>query len=116
MKRTLVYVITVLILQSCYFDNEEDLYGPVTCDLSNITYSSDVSIIINSSCATTGCHVPGGTGTGDFTNYTGLKAKVDNGTFETRVLNEKTMPPSTPLSQCELEILQNWLDNGALNN
>lgn len=116
MKKTLVFLISIITFHSCYNDKVEDLYGPVTCDLSDITYTNDVAIIINSSCATTGCHVSGGTGTGNFTNFSELKSKVDNGTFATRVLNDKTMPPSTPLTECELLILQNWIDNGALEN
>lgn len=116
MKKKIVFIFLIVTCFSCYFDNEEELYGPVSCDVSNVTYSNDVVAIINSSCATTGCHVAGGSGPGDFTNYNELKAKVDNNTFQTRVLIDKTMPPSAPLSDCELSILQTWVDNGALNN
>lgn len=116
MKKKIVFILFILTLISCYNDNEEDLYGPVSCDVSAITYANDVLPIINASCATTGCHVSGGSGPGDFTNYNDLKLKVDNGTFETRVLVDKNMPPNTPLSNCDLQILQAWIDNGALNN
>ena len=116
MKKISILILLTFALQSCYNDNEEELYGPVTCDLSDVTYADQVSSIINSSCATSGCHVAGGTGSGDFTNFDELKSKVDNGSFENRVLVEKTMPPSSQLSDCDLQILQTWLDNGALNN
>lgn len=72
--------------------------------------------IINASCATTGCHVSGGNAPGDFTVFNELKSKVDNGSFEDRVLIQKNMPPNAQLSDCDLEILQAWLDSGALNN
>lgn len=116
MKKTTIFILFTLVLYSCFNDNEEELYGPVSCDVSNVTYSNDVSAIINNSCATTGCHVSGGTGPGNFTEYNQLKITVDNGTFENRVLIQKTMPPSTPLSDCELQLLQAWLDDGALQN
>ena len=116
MKKKIKLILFTLALYSCYNDNEEELYGPVSCDVSNVTYSNEVIAIINSSCATTGCHVSGGTGPGNFTSYNDLKATVDNGTFENRVLIQKTMPPSTPLSDCDLQILQTWLDEGALQN
>ena len=116
MKKKTIFILFILALSSCYNDNEEELYGPVSCDVSNVTYSNDVTVIIYSSCATTGCHVSGGTGPGDFTTYNDLKASVDNGSFETRVLVQKTMPPSTPLSDCDLEILQAWIEGGALQN
>ena len=116
MKKTTIFILFILALYSCYNDNEEELYGPVSCDVSNVTYSNQVIAIINSSCATTGCHVTGGTGPGNFMSYNDLKATIDNGTFENRVLIQKTMPPSTPLSDCDLQILQTWLDEGALQN
>ena len=116
MKKSTVFILFILTLYSCYNDNEEELYGPVSCDVSAITYTNDVLPIINTSCATAGCHVSGGTGPGDFTNYNELKVKVDNGTFQTRVLIDKTMPPNSPLSDCELQILQAWVDTGAPNN
>lgn len=116
MKKLIFLIIILFTLQSCYNDNEEDLYGPVLCDTADITYSEDVAPIINSSCATSGCHVAGGTGPGNFTVFSELLAKVNNGSFENRVLVQKTMPPGTALINCELDILQTWIDNGAPNN
>lgn len=114
MKKAFVLILFISTIYSCYNDNEEELYGPVSCDVSAITYTADVSPIINAYCVA--CHTSGGTAPGDFTNFNELKAKVDNGTFENRVLIQKNMPPNGQLTDCELEILQTWLDNGALNN
>ena len=116
MKKSFLFLLSILFLNSCYNDNEEELYGPVSCDVTDITYSTDVLPIINASCATTACHASGGTAPGNFNNFNELKAKVDNGTFENRVLIQKNMPPNAQLSDCDLDILQAWLDNGALNN
>lgn len=116
MKKISLLLLLSLSFTACYFDNEEELYGPVTCDVSSVTYATDIVPIINTSCATSGCHVAGGSGPGDFTTYTGLKAKVNNGSFENRVLVQKNMPPSGPLSDCTEAKLQKWIDDGALNN
>lgn len=120
MMKKLIYLICLIAIslwfQSCYNDNEEEIYGVVTCDVTEITYANDVQPIINSSCATTACHASGGSAPGNFTNFNELTDKVDNGSFVNRVLVQKTMPPNSELSNCELEILQAWIDGGALNN
>lgn len=116
MKNKIYFILLSLILTSCYNDNEQDIYGEVTCDTTDVTFSNSIQPIIDSSCATTGCHVSGGTGSGDFTSFNGIQSKINNGSFENRVLVQKDMPPGTPLSDCDLELIQAWLDAGALNN
>ncbi len=100
----------------CYYDSEEDLYPGAFCDTANITYTNRIEPLILSNCAQPACHVPGGDGAGDFTHYSGVKAKVDNGTFRNQTIVNKVMPPGAPLSKCELQLLQAWLDRGAANN
>ena len=86
------------------------------CDSSKVLYCNKVRAIINASCAVTGCHVNGGTGTGNFATYAGVKAKVDNGTFEQRVFVFGDMPPAThpQLSTADTTSLRQWLDTGSL--
>lgn len=116
MKKLLLLTFLSLILHSCYNDNEEEIYGVVTCDTTAITYAERVQPIINSSCATTGCHVSGGSAPGNFTNFSELQSKINSGSFENRVLVQKDMPPNSSLSDCELQTIQAWLDAGAQNN
>ena len=116
MKKLIPLFSIILVLYSCYNDNEEDLYGPVNCDITSVSFSIDVSPIISSSCSTTGCHSAGGTAPGDFSVFSELEAKVIDGSFENRVLIQRNMPPNSQLSNCELQILQAWLDGGAQNN
>ena len=86
-----------------------------TCDSTDFTYSGKVSLIIEANCATSiSCHGAGSVN--DYTTYEGLKDKVDNGTFELRVLRNLNMPPAAPLPECDRIILQKWLDSGAPNN
>ena len=89
------------------------------CDTANITYAVDIEPIISTNCATSGCHVSGGSGPGNFTTYSGLKAKVDmgvNGTVEHRVVVLKDMPLGGSLTQDEIFKIDCWIQDGAPNN
>lgn len=80
----------------------------------------DVEPIISNSCAVSGCHIQGGDGNGIFTSYDGVAAKIENGNgpFSTRVFEVGDMagPLNGNLSDCEVEILRNWVEQGAPNN
>ena len=73
---------------------------------------SDVSLIINTSCAVTGCHVsPTNAGGLDCSSYSAMKSVLDNGRFEQRVLIDQNMPPNGTLSTSDLDLLRQWRDN-----
>ena len=112
MRKPLLFA-AVFLLAGCYYDKEEILYPGTVCDTANVSWTGSVKAIIDGNCATTGCHVAGGTGPGDFTQYANVKAQVDNGNFTSIVLVSKTMPPSFSLSSCQLEQLTIWVNNGA---
>ena len=107
-----------LCLQGCYYDKEDKLYpnSNINCDLSVTTYSATVSGIINDNCVS--CHKPGGTAatSGDFRTYAGLSQKINSGAFNDRVFVKKDMPQTGPLSNCDYQKLQKWVNNGAQNN
>ena len=86
---------------------------PITgsaCD--SIKYSVDIQPILTANCAS--CHPANSKG--DFTNYVGTKVKVTDGTFVTRVLVNKDMPPFGALSATDRSKIQCWIDNGSPNN
>jgi len=112
-------VLATLLLNGCYYDNEEELYPSNFCDTLNVTYANTVRPIIQARCATPGCHVAGGDGTGDFIVFGEFAEQVANG----RVLRSITrdpagipMPPSAALPPCELRQIQLWIEAGANNN
>lgn len=115
-----VLVLITLAMSSCYYDNEEELYAEYyasqTCDTVSVSYNDMIRPIIESTCNTTGCHVAGGTGNGIFTNYAGLKAKVDNGSVYDRVVVQRNMPPNTRLNDCQINLIDAWINQGALEN
>lgn len=113
-KKILLLAFGLMGFYSCYYDVEEELYGTTNCNLpTTIAYSTDIEPIIQAKCATSGCHVSGGGGNGIFDSYQGVKAKVDNGSFEQTTLIQMSMPPSGGLSNCEQQLFQAWIAAGA---
>lgn len=114
-------------LSSCTFNNiEEDLVPPTSadpCDSITVSFATDIVPILTSSCsgASLGqCH-GAASPRGDFTGYTGTKAKVDGGQFENRVLELKDMPPGfstgpKSLSAAQMDTIRCWLNDGAPDN
>jgi hypothetical protein len=102
-----------ILMSSCYYDLESELY-PGPCEVPEVpTYSADIQLIIAENCSTSGCHDSGGNAPGNFMEFAGLQAKVNDGSFEQEVLINLAMPPSGGLSQCELTIIETWIANGA---
>lgn len=115
----LIFTLTTIIyMVSCSEDDnmmpDPDMDEP-ECE-ENITFSSDVELIINTNCAYSGCHVAGN-GLPVYTTYDGVVAQVENGRFENRVLIQQNMPPSnasgpTELSEEDLFTLECWIEQG----
>lgn len=110
----------VFFLPSCYYDNEEELYQYYyqnqVCDTTTVSFSNTIYPIIQAKCNS--CHVVGGNaeGAGLFENYNQVKAKVDNGSFNQRVIVNRDMPPGGGLTDCQFTQMQVWLNLGAPNN
>lgn len=119
MKNIVKYsvVLAVLGLSSCYYDNKEELYPfeGQNCETANLTYTTNIKVLVDKSCAVSGCHVSGAQ-TPVLETYTQVKAIIDNGKFEQRVLVQKDMPTSGPLSDCEQSQLTQWIADGAPEN
>lgn len=104
------------MLGSCYYDVEEELYPQdPDCVTAEMTYEGEISTIINTNCAISGCHVAG-TGRVDFTGYAGVSQVANSGELRQKVVIEKSMPPSKPLSACEIAKIEAWLNQGAPEN
>ena len=90
-----------------------------SCDTSNVNYSGTIRSIISSKCQ--GCH-SGATAAGglDYSNYEGVKAKVNDGRLwgaVNHVAGFSPMPKNgNKLSSCELSQIKKWIDEGAPNN
>lgn len=127
MKILLIALMSILLI-SCYKENEEDLFEPVTTDLTPIdtggiavaTFKATIQPLIQRKCTDRSCHgspnEPGGFA--PLNTYNEIKLLADNGKLKNRAIVLKDMPEAgnPPLSTSEIEELRYWLDNGALNN
>lgn len=115
MKKILLLGAVIFGLSSCYYDNEEDLYpmDPSDCVTENLTYDDQIGVLINLNCANRGCHYTGVQAPA-LTNYDEVKANLER--IQVRALEERTMPPSGPLSTCDHNQLTQWIADGAPEN
>ncbi len=107
----IIFTCLLFFLLSCLKDQGET--DP--CLGTPPKFSTDVLPVITASCAQTGCHGAGAL-FGDFTTYAGIKAKVDNGSFHRRTIEQKSMPIGAELSKQHFNTLKCWLKDGAQNN
>lgn len=107
-------------LSSCYYDNEELLYSSAPCD-ATFTFSSRIAPLVQQQCAS-GCHEGANPSAGLLlTNYTEIKACVDdNNKFAnslTGANGASIMPKGTSgLSTCDKTAITAWISAGAPNN
>lgn len=81
----------------------------ITCNGTDATYNANVKTIINANCTGSGCHP-------SYSSYSGIKNVLDNGAFNSKVIEQKTMPKGKRLSDDELSILKCWVDGGYKEN
>ena len=86
-----------------------------SCASAPAKFSSDVSAIIQSSCAiSSGCHGNGSTnGPGALTTFNQIKNAA---TFIKSEVVSKRMPLGGSLTNSQIQSISCWVDNGALNN
>ena len=114
--------ISLLALNSCYYDKESQLYPfSSTCDTLNVTYSTTIRTIIqNSGCL--GCHTSPAASGGNIVldNYTDLKAVALNGKLYGAISHSPGFSPMPQsggmLTNCDLSKVKKWITNGVLNN
>ena len=122
MKKLFFLVSALALLNACDYDSEEDLFGNDSCDTESISYENDIAPIIAGNC--TSCH-SGGTPSGnldlaDFeivaesaqnSSYSGLLNRIGRSEGE-----PGAMPTSYKLTQCQIDQINAWVEQGALDN
>lgn len=120
----LLLAVLVGLVTGCFYDNEETLYGQVntTCDLSNVTFAASVKPILQASCLS--CHSNSNASSSGggirLQDYADVQTQAKNGKLMGTVKHAsgyQQMPlGGGKLSDCEINTLQKWIDNGTLNN
>lgn len=122
LKFSVLVLSGIFFLSSCYYDNEEYLYGNAPCDVSSITYGVTVSNILATSCYS--CH---STATGSASgggiiidSYAKLKPYVTNGQLAGSINHAGGFSPmpkgATKLSSCDIQKIQAWITAGGPEN
>ena len=126
-KRTIIALIftlscVALLSTACTKDQALQTNPGIDCDsVGSVSWANDVLPILTTSCATgqgsgTGCHDSW------ISSYSSVKAKVNNGTFENRVIAVRDMPvPGNNfgidvLTDEEIGILYCWMAQGSDEN
>lgn len=109
----------MLMFNACSNKSEDDMTPPNNCVTTNMSYTSNVLPIIKANCYS--CH-GNGTVTGgiNLDGYDNLKVQVDNGNLKgaiTHASGYTPMPYNQPkLSDCDINKILSWIDDGAANN
>lgn len=112
-----------IVIASCSKDNEQEITensgGGTTCDTVNIKYATGVVPILQANCYS--CH-GNGVAEGGVTldNYNALSTRANNGTLIgviTHAAGFPQMPKNgAKLSDCNINKIRSWINNGAQNN
>ncbi len=112
-------VIGIVMITGCYYDVEEELYPSIDCLTMDMSYAEDILPIIESNCY--GCH----NATANFGNinlegHSQLMKYVDDGSIVGAIKHAagfSAMPKNgAKLLDCEIEKIEAWIADGALNN
>lgn len=106
---------TVLLLSCSKSEVAPPAATPNPCSTINAKFSTDVSVIIQSNCATnSSCHAAGSVnGPGPLLTYAQISANAS--AIKTQV-ESKLMPKGATLSQADIDKIKCWVNSGALNN
>ena len=122
----LCFAFVSISLTSCYYDVDEELNPPLTnndCDTTASKFAADIQPILNSNCATSGCHTAAVIAGGYvFDNYTDVKSTIvnDSARFIGSILQQTGYSPMPKgggkLSDCNISKIKAWIASGAPNN
>lgn len=114
-KAFLGAVLLISITSSCYYDNEEELYGELPCDTTNNTYNGAIASLMADNC--NACHGGSNPDAGIRTdNYNDLQALAQSGQLGGVVNHESGFSPmpkgARKLSVCDLQRINLWISTG----
>lgn len=122
-KAVLIIVVASFSLTSCYYHNEEEISGIPQCsDTADITYSTGVQPILSTNCYS--CHsnaVSASLGSGvKLENYADVVTRAQNGSLVGTITHSGNYPHmpkgGSKLDDCTIQVIQKWVESGALNN
>ena len=123
-KRYWFFIWSVVLVSSCYYDNEEKLYNGIPCNSGEISYKTDLLPIFQVNCYN--CHsIENAPVSGDalvLEGYNNLTVYLQSNTETFMGSMEQNgraiaMPKNgTKLDKCSIQAFRDWIDQGKLNN
>ena len=128
MRKLPAVIIALLVIMfaagGCYYDNEETLYPSNGCDTADVKYSTHVAPIITNRCYQ--CHdnanAPVNGNGVSWEGYANISGYLSTSAvyFLQSIKHEvgaTPMPENSPkLSDCEIRIIEIWIEDGFPNN
>lgn len=119
MKKNVLLIGTLLVglATSCSNDSESDLTEMDDSD-NPITYNANIRPIINSNCL--GCHSdpPRNGAPFPLATFEQVKTRAENGSLLNAISKQtgepRAMPPSGRLSQSTIDLIDQWIEDGLL--
>lgn len=115
-------IVITLILTSCYYDSEEDLYPVLSsaCDTTSVTFSGSIAPLLANSCNS--CH--SNSTAAAFGNnirleaYADVTANIDGFVGSIKQTGAYSPMPKNggKLSDCSILVVDIWVRDGMLNN
>ena len=129
---TLTLLASNIFIFSCYYNKAEVTPSTEECKdvITNVSFSKDIIPILTTNCAKSGCHAgsnPEGNLNLEAANAYASLLKQGSGYVDS--INPKSsvlysslvsitnpMPPTGPLSICDLKRIETWMKQGAKND
>ncbi len=121
-SQIVTFVTFLLVLGSCYYDNEEALYPQLStgCDTANVTFSNTITTILSNNCYS--CHSNATAAVAGnnirLENYADVKANLSAviGSVNHSASFSPMPKNGGKLNSCTLSQLDKWNLSGAPNN
>lgn len=116
---SILTLLSLILAQGCYYDNEEYLYPGTVCDTTNVTYSQRILPLLQRDCLA--CHTQAvASASVVLEGYSAVKQQVTNGKLLGVITHAQGFSPmpktGSKWTDCEISSLQKWIAEGAPQN
>ncbi|GJM30893.1 MAG: hypothetical protein DHS20C17_35280 [Cyclobacteriaceae bacterium] len=111
-----ILILSGQFIWSCAYENEEDLFGAISCDDEATTYSEVIQPILSQNCTVPSCHDGSNPSIPNWQELDNVQANASKIKEKTE---DRTMPPSSSgkiLSAEQIGDIACWVDSGARDN
>ena len=115
----LIALVFMVGFTHCYYDTEEEIYPTIECSTTDMSYQADILPIFQNNCYQ--CHDAANNFGGiTLEGFDQIKIYVNNNQLLGVINHESGFSPmpknSAKLLECEIEKIEAWINEGALDN